>query len=105
MITSTPIRAGNQAETICLKSLSLLDMIVRCFPRNDDVVHVALTKARVRDANEAGIVMQVLDRRTAQVAHAGAQSADKLVDHRFQLSAIGHAAFNAFRNKLGEAVL
>ena len=38
------------------------------------------------------------------VAHAGAESADELVDHGFERAAIGDAAFDAFGDEFAEAV-
>ena len=49
--------------------------------------------------------LQFLDCSAAEVAHAGTQSADELVDHGFERAAMGDAAFDAFGNELGEAIL
>ena len=62
-------------------------------------------KSRIGDANELGFLVQVVDACAAQVAHPGSQAADELVHHRFERSAIRHAAFDAFRHKFGQTVL
>ena len=74
----------------------LLHVIVRRFAGNDDIVNVALSQARVRDADEAGFCLEIRDRLTAKIAHSGAKAADQLVHHGFEGSAVGHAAFNSF---------
>ena len=51
-----------------------------------------------------GFGLQLLDGGAAEVAHAGAQAADQLVDHGFERAAIGDAAFDAFGDKFAEAV-
>jgi hypothetical protein len=51
-----------------------------------------------------GVLLQLFDGGAAEVAHAGAQAADELVDHGFERAAMGHAAFDAFGDELGEAV-
>src|SRR5271170_1485891 len=97
--------ADLQTPESCGSKLRLLNVIVRSLARDDDVVDVAFAQSGIRDAHKAGFCLQVLDRSTAQIAHAGTQSADELVDHCFKRSAMGHAAFNAFRNELGQTIL
>src|SRR5947209_10048864 len=87
--TATAIATGHQALTQ-RPTRRLLDMIVRSFARDDHVVHMALAQTRARDAYELRLLLQFLDGRATQVAHAGLQSADQLVHHRFQRSAIWH---------------
>ena len=48
--------------------------------------------------------LQLFDGAAAEVAHAGAQAADELVDHGFERAAMRNAAFDAFGDELGEAV-
>ena len=79
-------------------------MIVRSFAGDDDVVDVAFAQSGVRDAHEAGLGLQIFDGSAAEVAHSGAESADELVDHGFERSAVRYASFDAFGDELGEAV-
>ena len=51
-----------------------------------------------------GVLLQRGNGAAAEVAHAGAQAADELEDHRFERAAMGNAAFDAFGNELGETV-
>ena len=44
------------------------------------------------------------NRSAAQVAHAGAETADELVDHGFERSAMRYTAFDALGYELGQAV-
>src|SRR5579875_722651 len=83
----------------------LLDMVVRRFARDDDVVHVALAQSGAGDAHKPRLLLQFANCSAAEIAHAGAQSADELVDHGLERPAIRHAAFNALGHKLGQAVL
>src|SRR6202034_247042 len=71
---------------------------------DDHVVYVALAEAGTGDANEAGALLQLFDGGAAEIAHAGAEGADPLIDHRLQRSAGGNAAFDAFGHVFGEAV-
>ena len=79
-------------------------MVVGGFAGDDDVVDVALAEAGVGDADEARVGLQLCDGAAAEVAHAGAQAADELVDHGFERAAVGDAAFDAFGDEFGEAV-
>ena len=54
----------------------LFHVVVRGFAGDDDVVNVGLAQAGVRDADKAGVFLEFFDGTAAQLAHAGAQSAD-----------------------------
>ena len=82
----------------------LFDMIVGRFASDDHVVDVTLAQARAGDAHKLRLLLQLRDTAASQVAHAGAQSADKLKHHRLQRSAIRHAALDSLGNKLGQAI-
>ncbi len=79
-------------------------MVVGSFAGDDDVVDVAFAEAGAGDANELCLLLQLLDGCAAEIAHAGAQAADELVDHGLERSAVGHASLDAFGDELGEAV-
>ena len=49
--------------------------------------------------------LEFFDGGAAEIAHAGAEAADELVDHGFEGAAVGDAAFDALGDELGEAVL
>ena len=85
-------------------SVPLFDVVVRGFAGDDHVVDVGFAQAGVGDADEARFLWSSSMVAQPQIAHAGAQAADELVDHGFERPAIGHAAFDAFGNELGEAV-
>src|ERR1700733_15701101 len=110
-ITKMPMRTGSHALVQNLRASNpdpprlLFDMIVGGLAGDDDVVDVAFAESSAGDADEAGLLLQFCDGATADVAHAGAESADELEDHGLERPAIGYAAFNALGDKLGEAVL
>ena len=58
-------------------------MVVGGFTGDDDVVDVAFAKAGAGDADELRLLLEVLDGGAAEVAHAGAEASDELVDHGF----------------------
>src|SRR5262249_19812208 len=86
------------------KELCLLDSIVGSFTRDDHVMHVALTQACAADANELRLLLQFRDRLGSAVTHPRSQSADELIHHLCQCSAIRHAPLDPFRNQLAHAV-
>ena len=55
---------------------ALFHVVVRGLAGDDDVVDVGLAQTGVRDADKAGVFLELFDGAAAQVAHAGAQSAD-----------------------------
>src|SRR5262245_11223185 len=67
---------------------------------DDHVVHVALGERRLRDAHEARLLAQLGEMRGAEIAHAGAQAADHLMDVGGEAAAIRDAAFDAFGHEL-----
>src|SRR5271155_380800 len=108
---SDPAQAGTgrprrtRLRRRCLDPAALFDVIVRSFASDDHVMHMALAQTSVGDAHKTRPGLQLFDRPTTKVSHARAQSADKLVDHGFERTAMGHAAFNAFRHILCQAIL
>ncbi len=56
--------------TALSSNVDLLDVVVRCFAGDDDVVNVAFAEAGVGDADEARVGLELGDRTAAQVAHA-----------------------------------
>src|SRR6266545_3776038 len=83
-----------------MRTVCLFGMVVRGFLGDDDVVHVALAQAGGADAHEAGARAQLVDVAAADVAHAGAQAADELVDRLRERAAVGHAALDALGHEL-----
>src|SRR5688572_25840617 len=77
-----------------------LEVVVRRFLRDDDVVHVALAEPGRRDPHELRLRLQLGDVRAPGVAHAGAQAAEELVDRRRDRSAIRHAPLDALGHEL-----
>src|ERR1700689_3034324 len=67
----------------------LLDMVVGRLASDNHVVHMALAQACAGDAHKLGVLLQFFDRAATQVAHARAQAAHQLKDHRLERSAIG----------------
>ena len=82
----------------------LFDGIVRGFARDHNVVYVALAQAGAADADESCLLQQFRNRRAPAVAHARLQAPDHLVDDHRDRAAVGHAPFDAFRDKLRQAV-
>ena len=78
----------------------LLRSVVRRFLRDRHVVHVALAEAGLRDLDEPRFLLQRGNVGAAAIAHAGAQPADELVNHRRHAALVGDAAFDAFRHQL-----
>src|SRR3569833_1555583 len=83
---------------------SFFDSVVGSFLGNGDVVDVAFAEAGVADANEARLLLYLGDAGAADIPHAALETADELVDHHGNGTAIGNAAFDTFRNKLRETV-
>src|SRR5437016_7888515 len=54
----------------------LFKPVVGSFPRNDHVMHVALTQAGAADTDKAGPLLKFRNRFSAAIAHSGAESAD-----------------------------
>src|ERR1017187_5951926 len=104
-MTATPSTTGHQALIQYFRPRLLFDTIVGRLAGDDYVVDVTLAQAGAGDAHEMRLLLQLGDASAAHVAHAGAQSADKLEDHRLQRAAVGHASFDALGNELGETVL
>src|SRR5438552_11379836 len=83
-------------------SPELFKSIVGGFLGDDNVVDVALTQSRRRDAHKASFALQFVDGPAPAVAHSGAQAPDQLGDHVGERALVGDAAFDAlgdqFRN-------
>ena len=79
-------------------------MVVRGFSGDDHVVDVAFAEASVGDSDKSCFGLQLGDGGAAEVAHARFEATDELVDHGFEWSAVGYAAFDAFGDEFGEAV-
>src|ERR1700751_3284891 len=88
-----------------MMTVRLLNVVVGCFARDDDIMHVAFAQARAGDTHKLSFLLQLLNAIATEVAHAGTKSADELINHGLERPAIGHAPLNAFRDELGEAVL
>src|SRR5262245_45248259 len=90
------------AGTACAKAVatSLLHVVVRRLFRDRHVVRVALLRARRRDAHELRALAQLLERRGAHVAHAGAHAADELAHERRQRPLRGDHALDALGHEL-----
>src|SRR5580698_3407923 len=87
------------------RSGRLLDVVVWRFARDDHVVDMAFAQTSAGDAHKLSLLLQVRDGSAAEITHAGAQSADELIDHGLERPAIGHATLDAFGDELGKAVL
>src|SRR5271165_6978744 len=83
----------------------LLQPVIGRFLGDDDVVYVAFAKAGRCDAEEFRFVLQFADRSRAAISHAGAQAADKLINHLGQRTFIRDAAFDAFGNEFAAGFL
>ena len=82
-----------------------IGVVVGGFAGDDDVVDVASRRPALEMRMKRAFCLQLFDGGAAEVAHAGAQAADELVDHGFERAAVRDAAFDAFGDELGEAVL
>src|ERR1035438_8677076 len=80
-------------------------MIVGRLPGNDHIVDMTLAEAGAGDTHKLRFLLQFRDGAATQVTHSGAQAADELEDHGLERSAIGNAALDALRDKLGETIL
>src|SRR5207253_7750497 len=78
----------------------LFHAVVRRFLRNLHVVHVALARAGRRDANQLRLPLQLANGRAAAVAHAGAETADELMNHRGDAPFVRDAPFDPLRHEL-----
>src|SRR5690606_33743154 len=67
---------------------------------DDHVVHVALAQPLARDADELGVLPELVDGVAAGVPHPRAQAADQLDHDRRQRAPVGNAPFDAFGDEL-----
>ncbi len=49
----------------------LLHVIIRSFPRNHHIMHMALPETRIRNPNKLRVRLQLLNRRAPEIPHAG----------------------------------
>src|SRR5262249_31047170 len=75
---------------------ALLRSVVGRFLRDGNVVDVAFTESCRGDANELRFALQLADLGAPAVAHARAQTADELVNHRADATLVGDATLDAF---------
>src|SRR5205085_527241 len=73
------------------RGLRLLEPVIGGLFRDVDVVHVALLETRGRYAHELRMAAQVLERTRAEVAHAGAETADELLHDEGERSLVRNA--------------
>src|SRR6476646_7904361 len=78
--------------------------IVRALARDQHAVCVALVDRRRGDADKPRPFLQVGQILGAEVAHAGAQAADELVQHALGRALVRHLPLDPFRHQL-EGVL
>src|SRR5581483_1152851 len=104
---ATPIGAAERGERSSPREQrtganwsSSFEAVVRSFLGDDDVVHVALAVGGVADADEARLLAQLGERSAAEVAHAGAEPADELVDVRRERPLVRHPALDALGHEL-----
>src|SRR5712691_3139567 len=73
----------------------VLDGVVGSLLGDHYVVGMALAQAGAGDADEARLLLHLLDGGAAGIAHRLAQAADQLVDQRPQHAFVGHARLDA----------
>src|SRR5688572_13115844 len=78
-----------------LPTPNLFHSIIRGFLGDGHVVDVALAGAGGRDANELRAALELGDGRGAAIAHAGAQAADELMNHRRDAALVGNPPLDA----------
>ena len=83
----------------------VLDLVVRSFLGDDNVVDVAFTQAAGGDLHHLGLLVEFVQSGGAKVAHAGTQAADELVDGVGHRAASGHATDDALGHQLLGGVL
>src|SRR5688500_798846 len=76
------------------------DSVVRSLFGDEDVVHMALPEGRRSDLHKFGFGPHGGDITATEVAHAGAQPADELMDIESQRAFVRHPPFDAFGHKL-----
>ena len=77
MLVPRPVTANDRAPLGC----QIPGPVVRRFLGDCHVVHVALTEAGWRDADDVRVALQVGNGSTSGVTHARAQTANQLVNH------------------------
>src|SRR5690348_15828693 len=69
---SASVRIGGILNR-CVEVPQLLYVIVRRLARDDHVVHVALAQTCIRDADKPRVLLQLCNRRAAEIPHARPQ--------------------------------
>src|SRR5215831_12355218 len=75
--------------------LPVFDGVVGSLLGDHYVVWMALAQASAGDADEARLLLHLLDGGAASIAHRLAQATDQLVDQRPQHAFVGHARLDA----------
>src|SRR5262245_53073807 len=83
-----------------LRGRSRFEPIIRRLFCNDHVVNMRFPETSRSDAAELCLFLELFDRAAAGIAHARAQTADKLRDHLGDRALVRDAALDAFRNIL-----
>jgi len=63
-------------------------------------MNVAFTQSSARDAHEFRFVMEILERRCADITHRCAQAAGELMQYIADRALVADLTFDAFRHKL-----
>src|SRR5947209_2179226 len=82
----------------------LFQSVVGRLARNDYVMDVAFAQSCSADADKPRLLLKLRNGAGPAVAHAGAQSTHKLVDHGGQRAPVRHSPFYALGNQFVEAI-
>src|SRR5690606_24294940 len=74
--------------------------IVRAFPRDLYIMHMAFAQTRPCDPDEFAVAPHLFNSGASGIAHGGAQSTDKLMNDRSGRPLIGHLPLDPFRHQL-----
>src|SRR4029450_13853623 len=77
----------------------IADSVVWSLFRDHHVVHVALAKSEIGDADEPGPTFQLANAAAPAIPHAGAESSGELRNHDLHASLVGTHAFNPLRDE------
>src|SRR5664279_3148112 len=104
--TATGHQSAVSSRDVGLSDLRrrLLGTIIRRFARDHHVVDVAFTQPGPADSHKAGVLLQLLNRGAANIAHAALHAADELIRDHADRPTVWHAPLDAFGNELGQAV-
>src|ERR1043166_4990953 len=93
---SKPPTTNHQPTT----NYRLFHPVVRRFLGNRHIMHVALARARRRNANQLRFPLQLHDRWRTAVAHTSAQAADELMNHRRDAPLVRDAPLDSLGHQL-----